>query len=149
VSGLDWFPTLLAAAGDTNIADRLLKGWQTQAGGLTYKVHLAGLNIVPYLEEKEAKSPRKSFFHFNDDGQLVAIRYENWKQVFCEQRAEGTLRIWAEPFTCPSWPEAGPKVAEELERVPYRGVRRLLGLGRPAGYAQAPAERVSVRLCYF
>jgi arylsulfatase len=98
VSGLDWFPTLVAAAGDTDITQRLLTGWQT--GGQTYKIHLDGYNILPYLGGQTDKSPRKDFFYFNDDGQLVAIRYQNWKQVFCEQRAEGTLRIWAEPFTC-------------------------------------------------
>jgi arylsulfatase len=98
VSALDWFPTLLAAAGDTDIKDRLLKGWQL--GEMTYKNHLDGYNILPYLEGKEQTPPRKDFFYFNDDGQLVALRYENWKMVFCEQRAEGTLRVWAEPFTC-------------------------------------------------
>ncbi len=98
VSGLDWFPTLLAAAGDTSVKDRLLKGWK--AGDRTFKVHLDGYNVLPYLEGKEPKSPREEFFYFNDDAELVAVRYRPWKQVFCEQRVEGTLRIWAEPFTC-------------------------------------------------
>ena len=98
VAGLDWFPTLLAAAGDPGVKERLLTGWAT--GGRTYKVHLDGYNVLPYLEGKEEKSPRKEFFYFNDDGDLVAVRYEKWKQVFCEQRATGTLRVWAEPFTC-------------------------------------------------
>jgi arylsulfatase A-like enzyme len=97
-SALDWFPTLLAAAGDAGVKERLLQGWQT--GGRTYKVHLDGYNQLPYLSGQQDKSARKEFFYFNDDGQLVAIRYENWKQVFCEQRAEGTVRVWAEPFTC-------------------------------------------------
>ena len=97
-SGLDWFPTLLAAAGDTSVKDRLLQGWQ--AGGRTYKVHLDGHNQLPYLTGQQDKSARKEFFYFNDDGQLVAMRYENWKFVFCEQRVEGTLRVWSEPFTC-------------------------------------------------
>jgi len=98
VSALDWFPTLLAAAGDTGVTDKLLKGWDV--GGMTYKNHLDGYNILPYLEGEEPKAPRKDFFYFNDDGQLVALRYDNWKMVFCEQRAEGTLRVWSEPFTC-------------------------------------------------
>jgi arylsulfatase A-like enzyme len=97
-SGLDWFPTLLAAAGDTGVKDRLLNGWET--GGATYKVHLDGYNQLPYLTGQQDKSERKEFFYFNDDGQLVALRYESWKFVFCEQRVEGTLRIWAEPFVC-------------------------------------------------
>jgi arylsulfatase A-like enzyme len=97
-SALDWFPTLLAAAGDAGVKERLLQGWQT--GGRTYKVHLDGYNQLPYLTGQQDKSPRKEFFYFNDDGQLVAVRYENWKMVFCEQRVEGTLRVWAEPFVC-------------------------------------------------
>jgi arylsulfatase len=98
VSALDWFPTLLAAAGDAGVKERLLQGWQT--GGRTFKVHLDGYNQLPYLSGQQDKSPRKEFFYFNDDGQLVAVRYENWKMVFCEQRVEGTLRVWAEPFVC-------------------------------------------------
>jgi arylsulfatase len=98
VAGLDWFPTLLAAAGDPGVKERLLTGWAT--GGRTYKVHLDGYNVRPYLEGTEEKSPRMESFYFNDDGDLVAVRYEKWKQVFCEQRATGTLRVWAEPFTC-------------------------------------------------
>ena len=98
VSGLDWFPTLLAVAGDLDVKDRLRNGWQT--GGQTFKVHLDGYNVLPYLEGKVDKSEREEFFYFNDDAELVAVRYRHWKMVFCEQRAEGTLRIWAEPFTC-------------------------------------------------
>jgi arylsulfatase A-like enzyme len=100
VSGQDWFPTLLAAAGDTTIKERLLKGWAATPGGLVHKVHLDGYNILPYLEGKEAHSPRKDFFYFDDDGELVALRHENFKYVFCEQRAPGNLNIWQEPFTC-------------------------------------------------
>ena len=98
VSGLDWFPTLLAAAGDADVKERLLTGWQT--GGRTYKVHLDGFNQLPFLTGQQPDSARKDFFYFNDDGQLVGVRYENWKLVFCEQRTEGTLAIWREPFTC-------------------------------------------------
>jgi arylsulfatase A-like enzyme len=97
-SALDWFPTLLAAAGDTGVKDRLRNGWQ--AGGRTYRVHLDGYNQLPFLTGERDKSERKEFFYFNDDAQLVAVRYENWKQVFCEQKTPGTLDIWAEPFTC-------------------------------------------------
>jgi len=100
VSGLDWFPTLLAAAGDPNVKAQLLKGWAPTAGGPVFKVHLDGYNILPYLEGQEPHSPRKDFFYFDDDGQLVAMRHQNFKYVFCEQRAPGNLNIWAEPFTC-------------------------------------------------
>lgn len=115
VAGLDWFPTLVAAAGDTGIKDKLAKGMQI--GSSSYKVHLDGYNILPYMEGKEEKSPRKEFFYFNDDGQLVAVRYESWKQVFCEQRAEGTLRIWAEPFTCLRLPKVFNLCMDPYERA--------------------------------
>jgi len=65
----------------------------------TFKVHIDGANLLPYLTGKEKKSPRQGFIYFDDDGNLVALRFDNWKVVFMEQRAEGTLRIWAEPFT--------------------------------------------------
>ena len=97
VSGLDWFPTLVAAAGDTDITGRLLKG--TAIGGTTFKVHLDGYDIRPLLEGA-GPTPRKEFFYFNDDAELVAMRYGMWKQVFCEQRVTGTLQVWAEPFVC-------------------------------------------------
>jgi len=97
-SGLDWFPTLLAAAGDTDVKERLLAGWQV--GGNTYKVHLDGYNQLPYLTGQQDKSARKEFVYFNDDGQLVALRVADYKVVFCEQKTEGTLQVWREPFTC-------------------------------------------------
>jgi arylsulfatase A-like enzyme len=97
VAHLDLLPTLLAVAGDTEVKDKLLKGYKI--GDMTYKVHLDGDNLVPYLTGQAAKSPRESFFYVNDDQQLTGLRYDNWKLVFMEQRAPGTLRVWAEPFT--------------------------------------------------
>lgn len=97
VSGLDWVPTLMAAAGDPDIKDKLLKGHA--AGTKTFRVHLDGYNQLPYLTGQQPGSARKEFIYFDDDGDLVALRYENWKMVFEEQRAAGTMRIWAEPFT--------------------------------------------------
>ncbi|PRX11525.1 UNVERIFIED_ORG: arylsulfatase [Martelella mediterranea] len=96
-SGLDWFPTLLAAAGDPDITERLKQG--TMIDGNEYKVHLDGYNQLPYLTGDSDESARNEFFYFNDDGDIVAMRYENWKMVFAEQRETGTLNIWAEPFT--------------------------------------------------
>jgi arylsulfatase len=93
----DWLPTLLAVAGDTQVTDKLLKGYSI--GGTTFKVHPDGYNLLPLLTGQTDKSPRNSFIYINDDQQVVALRYENWKIVFEEQRAEGTMRIWAEPFT--------------------------------------------------
>lgn len=97
-SGLDWFPTLLAAAGDKDIKDRLLKG--TDVGGKTFKVHLDGYNQLPYLEGQQPKGARNEFFYFDDDAKLVAMRWDNWKAVFCEQRAPGNLNIWQDPLVC-------------------------------------------------
>ncbi|GKQ54621.1 arylsulfatase [Bradyrhizobium sp. Ce-3] len=97
VSGLDWCPTLLAAAGEPNVKDKLLAGYQ--AAGQTFKVHLDGYNQLPYLTGQQDKSERPYFIYFNDDADLVAMRFANWKLVFEEQRAPGTLLVWGEPFT--------------------------------------------------
>ena len=97
VAHLDMLPTFLAIAGDTKVKDKLLAGYKV--GEMTYKVHLDGDNLVPYLTGQAAKSPRESFFYINDDQQLTALRYDNWKIVFLEQRAPGTMLIWANPFT--------------------------------------------------
>ncbi len=93
----DWLPTFLALAGDPDVTDKLLKGYAV--GDTTYKVHLDGYNLVPYLTGEVEKSPRTSFIYCNDDQQVVGLRYDNWKIVFEEQRTPGTMRIWAEPFT--------------------------------------------------
>jgi arylsulfatase len=97
VAALDWLPTLLATAGDTQVTDKLLKGYKV--GAMTYKVHLDGYNLVPYLTGQAEKSPRESFIYIDDDQQVTGLRYDNWKMVFLEQRAQGTLLVWAEPFT--------------------------------------------------
>lgn len=96
VAHLDWLPTLVAIGGDTEVKDKLAKGYKV--GDMTYKVHLDGDNLVPYLTGQTPKSPRKSFLYFNDDQQLTALRYDNWKMVFLEQQVPGTLRLWAAPF---------------------------------------------------
>lgn len=92
----DWLPTFLAMAGDSNVTEKLLKGHTV--GDMTYKVHLDGYNMLPYLTGKTQESPRESFLYCNDDQQLTGLRYDNWKIVFMEQRVQGTLQIWAEPF---------------------------------------------------
>jgi arylsulfatase A-like enzyme len=93
----DWLPTLVAMAGDTEVNNKLLKGYKV--GDTTYKVHIDGSNLIPYLTGQVEKSPRDSFLYCNDDQQLTALRYDNWKLVFMEQRATGTFRVWSEPFT--------------------------------------------------
>lgn len=97
-SGMDWFPTLLAAAGDSDVTARLLKGWNVN--GQTFKNHLDGYNQLDYLEGKQPKGNRKEFFFFDDDGVLVDMRYNDWKLVFCEQRAPGGFAVWNNPLTC-------------------------------------------------
>jgi arylsulfatase A-like enzyme len=99
----DWLPTFLAMAGDTDIVEKLKKGGH-KADGKTFKNHIDGYNLVPYLTGKEKKSPRPGFVYFSDDGDVVALRFDNWKIVFMEQRTEGTLRVWMDPFVklrCP------------------------------------------------
>jgi arylsulfatase A-like enzyme len=97
VSHLDWLPTLLSAAGEPDIKQKLLKG--RKVGKKSFKVHLDGHDLLPYLTGQEDRSPRTDFFYFSDDGDLMAFRYDNWKLVFLEQRSPGTLAVWAEPFT--------------------------------------------------
>jgi arylsulfatase len=96
VSHLDWAPTLTAMAGDPNVKEKLLKGHRI--GAKTFKVHLDGYNLLPYLTGQEKKSRRESFFYFSDDGDLTGLRYDNWKLVFMEQRQRGTLQVWFEPY---------------------------------------------------
>jgi arylsulfatase len=96
VSHMDWLPTFLAMAGEPDIKEKLKEGYI--AGDKTFKIHLDGYNLLPYLTGQEKKSPRVEYFYFSDDGDLTGLRYDNWKLVFMEQRATGTLRIWAEPF---------------------------------------------------
>jgi arylsulfatase len=92
----DWLPTFLAAAGDDGIVDKLKKGHKI--GSTTYKVHIDGYNLLPYLTGEVDKSPRPGLVYFSDDGDVLALRYDNWKVVFMEQRVQGTLQIWFEPF---------------------------------------------------
>jgi arylsulfatase len=117
VSGLDWFPTLLAAAGDTSVKERLLNGWSPKSGGPSFKNHLDGYNLLPYLEGKEPHSPRHEFYYFDDDGMLVDARFDNWKFVFCEQRAPGGFQVWSNPLTCLRAPKIFNLRMDPMERA--------------------------------
>jgi arylsulfatase A-like enzyme len=97
VHHMDWLPTFAAAAGDKDVKERLLKG--DKLNGRKYRVHLDGYNILPMLTGQVDESPRHEIFYFSDDGDLTALRYDDWKLIFMEQRATGTLQVWAEPFT--------------------------------------------------
>jgi arylsulfatase len=93
----DWLPTFLAAAGEPDIVEKLQAGHEI--GDRTFKVHIDGYDLLPYLTGEVDASPRKGMVYFSDDGDVLGMRFDNWKVVFMEQRATGTLRIWAEPFT--------------------------------------------------
>ncbi|PHS38947.1 MAG: arylsulfatase [Sulfurovum sp.] len=100
VRGMDFFPTLLAVAGKTDIKADLLDGYKSTANGREYKVHLDGYNMLEHLQNPDkVESPRKEVFYFSDDGDLTAMRYGPWKLIFMEQRMAGTLGVWANPFT--------------------------------------------------
>ncbi len=85
-SHMDWLPTFLAAAGEPDIKQELLKG-DVESLGRTYKVHLDGYNLLPMLTGKSEDSPRKEICYFSDDGDLTALRYEDWKMIFMEQKS--------------------------------------------------------------
>jgi arylsulfatase len=101
MSHLDWAPTLLAAAGMPDIKERLLAGYRV--GEMTYKVHLDGYNFLPHLTG-DSKSPRVEYFYFSDDGDLMGLRYDNWKLQFAVQPAPGTLAVWQTEFEHPRIP---------------------------------------------
>jgi arylsulfatase len=91
----DWLPTFAAIAGDTDVKERLLKG--TTINGRSYRAHLDGYNQLDHLTGKSKVSPRNEFVYVNDDGQVVALRYQDWKSVFLENRGEA-FGVWREPF---------------------------------------------------
>jgi len=93
---MDWLPTFLAAAGNTDVKEDLLTSHK--AIGRDYKVHLDGYNMLPMLTDKTDTNPRKEIFYFSDDGELMALRYQDWKITFMEQRAEATFQAWREPL---------------------------------------------------
>jgi arylsulfatase A-like enzyme len=95
VTHQEWLPTLLAAAGETDIVEKLKQGYQ--AGDKTFHVHIDGFNILPYLTGEAHESPRHYFFYVDDDGQVTGFRFGDWKIVLLEQRAK-TMQVWAEPF---------------------------------------------------
>jgi arylsulfatase len=111
----DWLPTFLAAAGEPDIVDKLKAGHTVN--GTDYKVHIDGYNLLPYLTGEVEKSPRKGLVYFSDDGDVLALRFDNWKVVFMEQRVQGTLQIWAEPFVALRVPKLYNLRTDPFERA--------------------------------
>jgi len=129
ISMEDWMPTLLAAAGEPDIKEKLLKGHK--AGKMKYKVHLDGYNLLPYFTGKEKKSPRNEMFYFTDDGQLSALRYGDWKLMFSEQRAHG-LEVWQDPYVALRFPKLFNLRQDPFERADHETI----------GYSTWRAERM-------
>ncbi|QAY72343.1 arylsulfatase [Agromyces protaetiae] len=111
----DWLPTLLAAAGDTTVVDDLKAG--KTIGDTTYRVHIDGYDLLPYLTGEVDESPRKGFVYFSDDGDVLGVRFDNWKVVFMEQRTQGTLALWLDPFTALRAPKIYNLRTDPFERA--------------------------------
>jgi arylsulfatase len=111
----DWLPTFLAAAGEPDIKEKLKAGHQ--AGDKNFKLHIDGYNFLPYLTVEGEKGPRPGFIYFSDDGELVCLRYDNWKLVFGEQRVTGTVQIWQEPFVALRFPKIFNLRTDPYERA--------------------------------
>jgi arylsulfatase len=112
----DMLPTLLAAAGDPNINQKLLNGYQV--GSKTFKVHIDGINLLPWLTGEEKESPRTSFFYVSDDGGVMALRTGDWKVVFQDQRALST-NVWAEPMVSLRLPHIFSLRRDPFERADF------------------------------
>jgi len=111
VSHQDWLPTFAAAAGAPDIKEQLLAG--TELNGRPYRNHIDGYNMLDYLTGTSAESPRKAFIYVNDDGDIVAVRHDDWKVVYQENRGEA-FGVWMEPFT-----ELRVPLIFHLRRDPY------------------------------
>ena len=112
----DILPTLLAAAGEPDIKEKLLKGHK--ANGKDFKVYLDGYNLIPYLTGEVKESPRREFFYWTDDGSLANLRYDRWKVVFMEQRAHG-LDVWQDPLVTLRFPKLFCLKTDPFERADH------------------------------
>ncbi|MGH3681365.1 MAG: arylsulfatase [Natronosporangium sp.] len=111
----DWLPTFLAVAGEPDIVAKLKEGHQI--GDRTYRVHIDGYNLLPYLTGQVDRSPRRGMIYFSDDCDVLGLRFEHWKVVFMEQRCQGTLQLWAEPFTALRLPKLFNLRTDPFERA--------------------------------
>ena len=113
-SHTDMLPTLAAVAGDPNIVEKLKKGYKS--GKKTFKVHIDGYNLLPFLKGEVKENPRKGFLYWSDDGDLMALRYGNWKCTFMEQRAKG-FKVWEEPLVAKRVPDIYNLRTDPFERA--------------------------------
>ena len=109
----DFLPTLAAAAGDTDVVDRIRKGGKL--GDKTFKVHLDGHNLIPFLKGEVKESPREGFMYWSDDGDLLALRVRNWKVTFKAQMHTG-MDVWKADFTNLRAPDLCNLRADPFER---------------------------------
>ena len=112
----DMVPTIMAAVGEGDIKEKLLKGHR--ANGRDYKVHLDGYNLMPYFKGEVDEGPRKEFFYWTDDGQLANLRYDRWKMVFMEQRAHG-FEVWQDPLVTLRAPKLIDMRGDPFERADH------------------------------
>jgi len=132
----DMMPTLLAAAGDPNVKEDLLKG--KTVGDMTYKVHLDGYNMMPFFRGEVAGTPRHEFIYWTDDGSVAALRYDNWKISFLRQNSLG-IKVWETEFEPLRWPmltnlrmDPFERAEDESVRYPIWAAERMFALA-PAG----------------
>ncbi|HEY7065173.1 MAG TPA: arylsulfatase [Chloroflexota bacterium] len=109
----DFIPTFAAANGESALVEKVKKGYEM--GGKTFKVHLDGANLMPFLKGDVPESPRDGFLYWSDDGDLMALRFQQWKVHFLEQRSWG-LGIWREPFSKLRIPKIFNLRADPFER---------------------------------
>jgi arylsulfatase len=134
----DMMPTLLAAAGEPTVKEELLKG--KKIGNMTYKVHLDGYNLMPFLKGDVAQSPRHEFIYWTDDGNVAALRYNNWKMTFLRQNSIG-IKVWETPFEQLRWPMLTNLRMDPFERASDESINhahwaaaRMFMLAPAAGY---------------
>ena len=116
----DMLPTLLAAAGVPDVKEKLVKGYSA-GDDKNFKVHLDGYNLVPFFKGEVKDSPRKEMLYWSDDGDLMALRYGNWKAVFKEQRAE-SFQVWSEPMVDLRVPKIFNLRSDPFERADHNAI---------------------------
>jgi arylsulfatase A-like enzyme len=118
ISHEDWVPTLMAAVGEPDLKDNLLKG--SKVAGTDYKVHIDGYNLMPAFQG-QGEWPRREFLYWTDDGNIAGLRYDRWKLVFMEQRAE-SFEVWEEPLVTLRTPKLFDLRADPFERADHDGI---------------------------